>query len=181
MAAALRKSGPAVNEYLGEVPWLFARAHTVAGAKECVRQVIARPLEDHDPVTRDFITCVGNDLKERAEGAELTQALEYEADCVNLRNLNEGSGDGFHRETNLEKRRAPASSTIHMKQTVHLKKVMRAVRGFIHLGGERAKRVFRLVEALPTGIADLVQIPMEGQADAPPRRHEAGLPRRHDG
>ena len=36
-------------KYINNVPWSFARADTIKGAEECIHQINARPLADHDP------------------------------------------------------------------------------------------------------------------------------------
>ena len=53
----------------------FATADQVDGARECVRHVGLVTLENHDPRTRDFPSRVGNDLGQRAEGGDATEAL----------------------------------------------------------------------------------------------------------
>jgi len=127
--------------YLGKVPWLLATASSVDGAKECVKQIEKVALELHDPRTRDFVGRVGNELKLRAAGGELGSALKAEVDFMAWASEDETCGEGFHRETTLEKVRAPGSTTIHMKQKTRAKGVVRTIRKYIRKGGEKAKRV----------------------------------------
>jgi len=125
------------------VPWAFARADTVAGALDCVTQIRARPLEDHDPVTRDFVGRVGADLESRSQGGELTTALEDEVGELNNSMLNESPGEGYHRETNLEQKRAPGSHEEHLKQKVRIKGVIKTCRKFCRVHGEKGREVLR--------------------------------------
>jgi len=129
--------------YLGMVPWLLSTADTQAGAKECVAQIDARPLADHDPVTRDFVARWGDDLRARANGGALSGPL---ADAVKaLRNcpLDESCGGCVHRATNHEKVRAPSSRHVHLKGTVRHRQVLKTAKAFVRKHGVAGKRVLR--------------------------------------
>jgi len=102
--------------YLGKVPWLLAKADTVDGAAEVVRQINARPLADHDPATRAFVDRVGADVGVRANGGEATAALTTEARIIKHTPLNEVPGEAYHRATSHEHTRAPGGTNIHLKQ-----------------------------------------------------------------
>ena len=130
-------------KHLGLVPWAFVQAESIEGAKECVRQVRAQPLENHDSVTRDFLRRVGNDLDARAEGGPLTDALAAAVAEIDDAMLDEGPGEGYHRGTNLEKQRAAASTTEHMKRSVRIKGVIRTCRKFMRTHGAAGREAFR--------------------------------------
>ncbi len=53
-------------QYLGTVPWLFAGADEVDGAKEIARQMEAVPIGQHDPLTRDIWRRLEGDVRRRA-------------------------------------------------------------------------------------------------------------------
>jgi len=131
------------TKYLGKVPWCLPRARTVEGAKYCLNQIKKQTLDLHDPVTRGFMNRVGNDLVSRADGGDLTTALEAEIKFLEWANLDECCGEGYHRGTNLEKNRAPSSTNVHLKQKVRVKAVIKTIRGFIRKDKERAATVVR--------------------------------------
>ena len=79
-------------KHLGQVPWAFSRADTVEGALDCIVQVSRQSLDLHDPATRYFVQTVGNDLKARSEGGELTTDLAREVRRWKHASLNEMCG-----------------------------------------------------------------------------------------
>jgi len=130
-------------KHLGVVPWSLVNADSVEGAKEAVLQINERPLDEHDCVTRDFLDKVGHDLQCRAQGGEASTALLAEISELEDTMLEEGAGEGVHRGTNLEKIRAAASTSIHIKQKIRVKGVVKTVRRFLHTHGKAGREAFR--------------------------------------
>lgn len=138
-----RRSSTCIFKHLGIVPWAFVSARSREGAIECVRQVKAQPLENHDPVTRDFLSRVGHDLEARADGGDLTRELDNAIGELDMAMLNEAPGEGYHRGTNVEKQRAASSTTVHMTQSVRIKGVIATCRKFMRAHGAKGRAVFR--------------------------------------
>ena len=130
-------------KYLGVVPWLLTNANEVACAAVCVAQIDAVPLEEHDPITRDFERRLGADLRVRAGGGECSLALKAETDARKNMPLNEIPGEGYHRETTHEKKRAPAASTAHLKRITRVKQVLMTIRNVWKTWGKRGRAVVR--------------------------------------
>jgi len=130
-------------QYLGLVPWCIAQADTVEGAAEFLRQVALRPLEDHDLATRDIMSRLEGDLRVRAEGGELSAALAAEVKAANTTNLDESVGEGTHRGTTLEQKRAPSSKTAALKRSIRLKGIIAKIRWFRRKYGGYGKKVVR--------------------------------------
>ena len=85
MAGWLRKTADLFIKrfrYLGLVPWAFAGADAQAGARTCVDQVLSRPMEDHDPVTRGVWERVGPDIQAVANGQPCSTKLKAEVDAI---------------------------------------------------------------------------------------------------
>lgn len=129
--------------YLGIAPWLLSTADTVEGAALCVEQIQARPLADHDPATRAFVACVGDDLERRAAGDALSDALRAEVLLLQNCPLDESCDEGMHRATNHEKVRAPASKHIHLKGNVRFRQVLKTVLKSMRKHGRRGQEVVR--------------------------------------
>ena len=89
--------------YFSVVPWLFCQADTVDGAAACVEQVLARPLNEHDPTTQWIWGRLQADPESRAAGGDLTEALAEEVRILNHTPLDESCGEGYHRDTTREK------------------------------------------------------------------------------
>ena len=82
----------ATFKYFKTVPWFLRTSCSIEVAKECVAQIDKQPLENHDPLTQDFVKHVGNDLRSRALGGDLTEALERRVKRFKWANLNESCG-----------------------------------------------------------------------------------------
>ena len=63
-------------KYFSLVPWRFATCDTQAGARECLNQVRSRPLEEHDPATRDVWQRIETDVVDMAEHGNLSARLK---------------------------------------------------------------------------------------------------------
>lgn len=132
------------NKYLGTIPWLFTTADTVKGAAKCVELVNKYPLEEQDPFVVYFVGRVGNDLRIRAAGGDLSTDLALEVRRAKWGSLNESCGEGYHRGTNHEHVRSPSATTIHLKSKVRQKNVIKTCRSFAHKYKEAGKAVLRL-------------------------------------
>ena len=130
-------------KYLGVVPWLLVTADTVEGAKACVLQINQHPLADHDAVTQDFVARLAPDLATRAQGGVCSKALADEVRAIENTPLDEACGEGYHRETNKETTRAPASTMAHLKRPTRVKGVIKDMRHFMKVHGHAGRNVVR--------------------------------------
>ena len=128
-------------KFTGLVPWLFATADSPEGARECLKQMNAVPLPDHDPVTRDISIRLLPDLEQRAAGGELTPALRDEVHALQNCSLDESCGEGYHRDTTREKQRAAGASLTHLKRHTRVKGVIRMLKSFHRQHGVAGRRV----------------------------------------
>ena len=130
--------------YLSNLPWAFATADTVAGAARCVDLFRAKPMDHHDPLTVRIWQRLGGDIEARANGGAMTPDLEEELEVWKKHMpLEESLGEGYHRETHLEKERAAASSDRHIKQSVRFKRTLASANGFVEKYGATGIAVFR--------------------------------------
>ena len=111
--------------YYSVLPWAYARAGSVAGAEECMRLLRSKPLEHHDPLARAIAARVGGDIDARARGEDMTPALAEQVDIIATTSLIEDLGEGYHRDTNIEKRRAAGSTERHLEQVTRFKLTIR--------------------------------------------------------
>jgi len=81
------------TKYIDVVPWAFSQADSIEGARECIRQVEAFPLDQHDPYTIRVMARVGQDMKTRAEGGDVSAALQDQVDIIRLAMLDENAGE----------------------------------------------------------------------------------------
>ena len=112
------------------MPWLFATADEVEGARLCVAQVEAQPLDKHDHATREIWRRHEQDIRIRAAGGACAPALLAFVAALNNIPLDESCGEGWHRDANHEKLRAPSSSDAHLKRHMRLKGVIKDIRAF---------------------------------------------------
>ena len=131
------------TKYLNIVPWSFCRANTAEGAKACIMQVEKFTMDKHDPVTVAIMAKYGQDVKRVAEGGDVSQELAalVEALCYAL--LDESAGEGVHRADTLEKQRAPASTTQHIKQAARERDVICRTNEFLDKHGHQGRQVVR--------------------------------------
>ena len=101
---------------LGQAPWSASKLDTVEGCKTFESQVAAQPLEKHDPVTQDIWKAHGEQIKKRARGGDEDPELLTIAKRIRTTPLDESAGEGYHRSSNHEKRRAEHSSQARLKQ-----------------------------------------------------------------
>ena len=117
--------------YLGQMPWAFVNADTVAGAQAVVRLMEAAPLDKHDPLSRDLWRRLEGDTRRRAAGEPASDALKRECKLMDEASLDEGAGEGYHRSTNGEATRAHGSRMMHLKGNTRHKQCLRKCRAFI--------------------------------------------------
>jgi len=127
-------------KYLRLVPWLFANGDTQEGAAECMRQVRARPLEEHDPVTQSTVRQFGGAMDRVAAGEEPTPEWLAEVELFNLACLDESCGEGYHRGTSQELSRAPASGNEHLKRANRFQQERLRVRNFAKHMARRVRK-----------------------------------------
>ena len=131
------------GKYLGLVPWACSRMDTVAGATEVMKQMRARPLEDHDPLTQMIARTLGGDIERRSQGEDASPAMVKQVAFMKLAKLNEGCGESYHRGTTVELHRAPAAKSDHLKQENRFKQEQQRVRSFLRRHGARARKIVR--------------------------------------
>jgi len=124
------------GKHLNLVPWCFVRARSVEGALDCWTQVMSRPLEDHDPLVREFMSRLGADLDVRRQGGELSEALDAEVTLYEWLPLCEDVGESYHRGTNVEQTRAAASTMAHLKQDVRREQEQARLKKWVQLYGD---------------------------------------------
>ena len=130
-------------KYLGSAPWSFARTLSVAGAKEFLEQVQARPWDEHALLTRKLYTNYRSDLEQRAAGGEVAPRHQQMVKVIKYSPLDESAGEGYHRGTTHEKKRAAASSDKHLKQAARARPSIAKLVAFRKKFGRRAVAVFR--------------------------------------
>ena len=101
----------------------------------------ARPLDEHDPLTRDILQRVGECIRKRARGEDVDEPLRRECKRIKTSPLDEGAGEGTHRSSNKELHRADASTTIHLKQSCRRHGSHAHIRRFKRLWGPRGQAV----------------------------------------
>ena len=128
-------------KYLDDPPWCAAKCESVAGSQAFILKVESRPLEDHDPLTRDILHRVGDCIRKRSRGEDLDPALERECKRLQTTPLDESAGEGYHAAANRELKRADASKTIHLKQRCRRKGTMVHIKQFARKYGARGNAV----------------------------------------
>ena len=128
-------------KYLNSLPWAFCKADTVEGALHVMTLLRARPLEDQDPLTRILASRLGGDIEKRSRGEPASAALLQEVQEMCYQPLDESLGEGYHRDTNVEKRRAAGSSQRHLKQNTRFSRSLLRLHQFQEKYGERGKAV----------------------------------------
>ena len=131
------------NKYLGTPPWSFALVLTVDGAKRFMRHLRSRPPQDHDPVTRRLGDLCGAYVDAVAEGGEPHPDLKEAHRRFCLATLNEGPGEGYHRGTTYEQKRAGGSTSAHLKQSNREQAVYAQVKRFRRRFGQRGQDVLK--------------------------------------
>ena len=129
--------------YLHVPPWTAIKCRTVAGATAFLEQVRAVEMEKHDPYTRWFMWRLGAHVVTRSGGGDLHVDLENEIDRMETSPLNEGAGEGVHRDVTYELKRASGSSQDHLKRMVRRKGVFRRLKCWRRTHGQRGLQVLR--------------------------------------
>jgi len=131
------------NKYLSRIPWAVSRADTVEGAKEFMKQLRSKDLEEHDPVTQWIARTHGGMIDARSRGEPCTEALQTLVDDYNLTKFDENVGEGYHRGASHELTRAPGSTTEHLKQDVRCDQETDRIERWTSAYGERGRQVVR--------------------------------------
>ena len=131
------------TKYFGCVLWYFVHATKREGAVECIRQVRATDLANHDPLTRRIWRDLEADLVAVSDGFAPSDALLAEVASLERCPLDESCGEGWHRTATHEKQRASASSVLHLKMNARLKQVIRTCRSLISRHKGKAKDMLR--------------------------------------
>lgn len=128
-------------KYLNNVPWCFALMDSKEGAAHCVKRVRAHDLPHHDSLTRKIWSALETDIVSVAEGGVPSAALLQERDLLVLGcSLDESAGEGYHRATNMEKQRAPGSTTLHLKRITRRSQSVATIRTFLKNMGNGANK-----------------------------------------
>ena len=144
VSLAARKAGHSMQKkfhFLWCPPWSFSRADTPDGAKsylgilEAIADDSLHPLASHH---RMFTT----DLRTVIAGGEVSQRLEAEVDAMTKIPFNEGPGEGYHRASNLQRKRAAASSDAYILASTRLDQNIECIRKWAQ-AGSNGKKVVR--------------------------------------
>ena len=136
MSLAARKAGHSMQKkfhFLSCPPWSFSRADTPDGAKSYLEILEAtaddslHPLASHH---RMFTT----DLRTVIAGGEVSQRLKAEVDAMTKIPFNEGPGEGYHRASNLQRKRAAASSDAYILASTRAKQNIECIRKWAQAG-----------------------------------------------
>ena len=92
-------------------------------------QVRGVPFDRHDAHTQYLANAHGASVDIRAAGGELDPEATEANRRMRLTSLDESLGEGFHRRTAHEKRRAPSSSQQHIKESVYDRESIEACPG----------------------------------------------------
>ena len=129
--------------YLSLPPWSFATVGSVAGAGDFMEQVRSREWTQHDPVTRQLVDRLGAHIDARARGEDLHPDLVAELLRFSTCPLDESAGEGVHRSTTREKRRAVGSTVKHLKTAARRKGAFAHIKEFRSRYGRRGAQVLR--------------------------------------
>jgi hypothetical protein len=99
----------------GVIPYILSEADTPEGAAECMHQLTVTSPDDLDTFSKQVAENHLPALRVRAFGGPVCPKLAAMVRKVNNIPLSELLGEGYHRKTNLVKKRAPASKEIYIK------------------------------------------------------------------
>ena len=102
-------------------------AQSAEGVAAFLEQVRSVPSAQHDPLTLTIMDAVGVHLEALSQGADVHPDLAEWIRRIKLCPLSESQGEGYHRSTAVERKRAPASAVCHVKRTVRFKRSRRAI------------------------------------------------------
>ena len=108
-----------------------------------MRQLRAKDLDNRDPFTREVVARIGGDIERRSRGEALSEPLKEQVAVIKHIPLTEDLGEGYHRDTNVEKRRAVAATERHLKQQTRFKMSISRMQAFIRQYGHRGEAIFR--------------------------------------
>jgi hypothetical protein len=128
-------------KFLDDVPCRFSEAEDPEEAAECVRQVMSKPLDAHDPCTVDIWQRLEGDLRARSLGGDMSSALTLELTARNNIPLDEGPGEGYHRHTNLTRQRSGHVRLHWILASVRHKQVIGKCKKFMKDFGKAGRNV----------------------------------------
>ena len=127
--------------FLGCPPWPFCRADTPDGAKSYLEILEATADEKLPPLAIHHRT-FSPDLRIVRAGGEVSERMKAEVNAMTNIPLNEGPGEGYHRASNLQKKRAAASSEAYILASTRAKQNIECTRKWAK-AGSKGKKVVR--------------------------------------
>ena len=112
--------------YLNSPPWTAVHVTTIEGAKAWKRDIQRHPMSKHDPLTQRIERLYGEHIQVRADGGPIHPRLQEFKDMMDTANLDESCGEGWHRGSQYEKKRAYSSTTASLKRAVRRRGVFYA-------------------------------------------------------
>jgi len=131
------------NKYYSLIPWLFSKANESDGAQECLRQLEEADEERLDALSLRIKRTMLDDLRTVAAGGEVSAQLLQQVKQMKNTPVDGSPGEGYHRETNLARSRAPVSSTQTVVQAVRFGKGMDRVNEFLATRGKEGRNIVR--------------------------------------
>ena len=129
--------------YLDKPPWTAVHCHSPEGSKNVLDQVAKHPLSEHDPLTVRIVQELGPHIQARAAGGDVHPHLAEMLARMDTVNLDESCGEGWHRGSAYEKKRAYAATPAHLKRAVRRQGVYRRIRKFRRTHGKAGDAVVR--------------------------------------
>ena len=97
--------------FLDITPWIVVRACIPEVAQQVVQQLEGADDDKLDTLSLEYKRTLLPSLRIRAGGGEVAEDLSRETTALDNSPLDEGQGEGYHRRTNLEKKRATSETT----------------------------------------------------------------------
>ena len=129
--------------YFGSVPWLFSRARSADIAKECIEQILRKPISEHEPLTVSFANNYMEDLENVRDGGSGGVDFYAEIGAINGTPLDESPGEGWHRASHLAMSRGACTKLPYMKSSVRLKEHINRLRSFMRTNTKAARCTVR--------------------------------------
>ena len=136
VSLSARKAGHSMQQkfhFLGCPPWSFCRADTPDGAKSYLEILEATADDSLHPLARHH-RMFTTDLRTVIAGGEVSQRLKAEVDAMTKIPFNEGPGEGYHRASNLQRKRAAASSEAYILAATRAKQNIECIRKWAQAG-----------------------------------------------
>ena len=121
----------------------MAAADTSDGAREYLSQVSRIPLEKLDSLSLEHRTNLTRSLEIVRDGGAVPADLQTEVDAINNCPVDEGDGEGYHRQTNLTKVRGAASRSTWVSASTRFKQNLARAKKITTNYGRSGVDVFR--------------------------------------